>query len=196
MQVLVIDNSATTKGACPMADWLFSQVPKVGKGTLLRSLLRRHPELYLAISVTTRSPVRAKSTENTITLSAAANLNKWLAKANSSGLSLPVLLRHTPFTSGEANFPRQVGCAGNWARRSTTNSQKFPLAISIFILPPSLTELERRIRIVVRTLRKRLPVVCAVLKQKLMPLVNSIFKLLTTIWNYFKCIEAALFKQC
>ncbi|HEY9806106.1 MAG TPA: guanylate kinase, partial [Candidatus Obscuribacterales bacterium] len=28
----------------------------VGKGTLLRSLLQRHPELYVSISVTTRAP--------------------------------------------------------------------------------------------------------------------------------------------
>ncbi|XQQ06597.1 MAG: guanylate kinase [Leptolyngbya sp. IPPAS B-1204] len=28
----------------------------VGKGTLMRMLLRRHPELYLSISVTTRTP--------------------------------------------------------------------------------------------------------------------------------------------
>ena len=28
----------------------------VGKGTLLRSLIQRHPELYLSVSVTTRSP--------------------------------------------------------------------------------------------------------------------------------------------
>ncbi|MGC1394732.1 MAG: guanylate kinase, partial [Coleofasciculaceae cyanobacterium] len=28
----------------------------VGKGTLLRSLLQRHPELYLSISATTRQP--------------------------------------------------------------------------------------------------------------------------------------------
>jgi guanylate kinase len=28
----------------------------VGKGTLLRSLLKRHPELYLSVSATTRQP--------------------------------------------------------------------------------------------------------------------------------------------
>jgi len=28
----------------------------VGKGTLLRSLLQRHPDLYVSVSVTTRAP--------------------------------------------------------------------------------------------------------------------------------------------
>ncbi|NJO67311.1 MAG: guanylate kinase, partial [Leptolyngbyaceae cyanobacterium RM1_405_57] len=35
---------------------VFTGPSGVGKGTLLRSLLRRHPELYFSISVTTRAP--------------------------------------------------------------------------------------------------------------------------------------------
>lgn len=35
---------------------VFTGPSGVGKGTLLRSLLKRYPELYLSLSVTTRSP--------------------------------------------------------------------------------------------------------------------------------------------
>ena len=57
MQVWPTHSSAPPKECLPIGRLIVLTGPSgVGKGTLLRALLQRHPELYLIISVTTRSP--------------------------------------------------------------------------------------------------------------------------------------------
>lgn len=57
MQVLPTQSSANTK-ECPSPGRLIvlTGPSGVGKGTLMQALLKRHPELYYSVSVTTRSP--------------------------------------------------------------------------------------------------------------------------------------------
>lgn len=120
----------------------------VGKGTLVQSLLQRHPQLHLSISVTTRSPrpgeidgkhyyfVDGDRFEQMVENQ---QLLEWAEFAgNYYGTPLqPVLQRiqagESVLLEIELNGARQV-------------RQTFPQAMQIFILPPSLVELERRIR--------------------------------------------------
>ncbi len=127
---------------------VFTGPSGVGKGTLLRSLLTNHPELYLSVSATTREPrpdeidgkhyyfVTRQEFEQMV---AAGQLLEWAEFAgNYYGTPrLPVeqQTRHgkSMILEIELEGARQV-------------RQSFPDALRIFILPPSFEELERRIR--------------------------------------------------
>ena len=120
----------------------------VGKGTLLRALLQRHPELYVSISVTTRAPrpgevdgqhyyfVNRNQFERMV---ANGELLEWAEFAGNyygtPRLAVEDKIRegHQVILEIELEGARQV-------------RQTFPKALRIFILPPSLSELEFRIR--------------------------------------------------
>ncbi|MGB7894449.1 MAG: guanylate kinase [Microcoleus sp.] len=120
----------------------------VGKGTLVRSLLNRHSELYLSVSVTTRSPREGEiegkhyyfvSRSRFEQMVEAGELAEWAEFAGN--------FYGTPY------FALQQGTSeGKWVlleielegARQIRN--KFPEALRIFILPPSWEELERRLR--------------------------------------------------
>lgn len=120
----------------------------VGKGTLVRTLLARHPELWLSISATTRAPRAGEvegvqyfflSPERFARQVEAGGFLEWASFAGHSygtpraaveeklATGRPVLLEI------EVEGARQV-------RRS------FPAGRQIFVAPPSFPELERRIR--------------------------------------------------
>lgn len=120
----------------------------VGKGTLVRSLLNRHGELYLSISVTTREPREGEvegqhyyfvSCARFEEMVEAGELAEWAEFAGN--------FYGTPY------FGLKQGIGeGKWvileielegARQIRNN---FPDALRIFILPPSWDELERRLR--------------------------------------------------
>ncbi|NES21069.1 MAG: guanylate kinase [Symploca sp. SIO3E6] len=120
----------------------------VGKGTLLRLLLKKHPELYLSVSATTRQPrlgeVEGKnyyfvSRDQFEQLVAAQELLEWAEYAgNYYGTpSLPVKEKiacgQSVILEIEVLGARQI-------------HKTFPNALRIFIEPPSLAELEWRIR--------------------------------------------------
>ncbi len=120
----------------------------VGKGTLLRSLLDRHPELYLSVSATTRNPRSGEiegqhyyftNRSQFDRMIAAGELLEWAEFAgNCYGTPrLPVEERiqqgQRVILEIELEGARQI-------------QQTFPSALRIFILPPSLAELEARIR--------------------------------------------------
>ena len=120
----------------------------VGKGTLVARLLERHPEVWLSISATTRSPRDGEqhgvqyffhSRPSFDELVAQGGLLEWAEFAgNCYGTPRqPVMQRldaGTPvLLEIELEGARQV-------RRS------FPEAFQIFLAPPSFEELERRIR--------------------------------------------------
>jgi guanylate kinase len=149
MQVLPIQSGASTKEYLPHGRLIVLTGPSgVGKGTLMRSLLQRHPELYYSVSVTTRSPrpgeINGKnyyfiSRSKFEQLVAQGEFLEWAEFAgNYYGTPREAVLNQVK--SGklvvleiELDGARQI-------RRS------FPSAQSIFILPPSFDELERRIR--------------------------------------------------
>lgn len=120
----------------------------VGKGTLLRQLRQRHPELALSVSATTRPPRSTEvegvdyyfvSVEEFKGMIASGKLLEWAEFAGHYyGTPRDPLLQlieegKTVILEIELQGARQV-------------RQSYPQARHIFILPPSLTELEHRLR--------------------------------------------------
>jgi guanylate kinase len=148
MQVLPIQTSATTK-ECPTGKLIVLTGPSgVGKGTLMRALLQRHPQLYYSVSVTTRSPrpgeINGKNyyfiNRNKFEqLVAQGEFLEWAEFAgNYYGTPREAVLNQ--IQSGQL-VVLEIELEG--ARQIRTS---FPDALSIFILPPDFDELEKRIR--------------------------------------------------
>ena len=120
----------------------------VGKGALLRSLFVRHPELYFSISATTRQPRPAEidgqqyyfvSRDKFEQMVAAGELLEWAEYAGNY-YGTPRLPVEQQIQQGRIVI-LEIEVVG--ARKI---NQTFPTALRIFIVPPSLAELERRIR--------------------------------------------------
>ncbi len=120
----------------------------VGKGTLVRALLARHPELYLSVSATTRSP-----REGEIEGKDYYFLNK---SAFETMIKQNQLLEWAEYADNYYGTPRakveekinqgvivllEIEVIG-----ATAIKNSFPDAFRIFILPPSDEELEHRLR--------------------------------------------------
>ncbi|MFS8896467.1 guanylate kinase [Synechococcus sp. R3-13] len=120
----------------------------VGKGTLVNQLRQRHPELYLSVSVTTRPPRPSeqegvnyyfRSREEFLNLIEANELLEWAQYAgNFYGTPREIVFQK--LNQGQ-DVLLEIELAG--ARQVR---QQYPDAIRIFLCPPSLEELERRIR--------------------------------------------------
>ncbi len=120
----------------------------VGKGTLVEHLLWSHPELYLSISVTTRSP---RPHEEDGTNYYFVNHEKFhqmieedtfLEWAEYAGnyYGTPKSSIKSRLNQGE-NVLLEIEVIG--ARKI---KKSFPDALTVFILPPSLDELEKRLK--------------------------------------------------
>lgn len=120
----------------------------VGKGTLVRALLNRHPELYLSISATTRSPRQGEVEGNDYyflsksafeTMIEQNQLLEWAEYADN--------YYGTPRAKVEEKINQglivllEIEVIG---AKAVKNS--FPDALRIFIIPPSIEELEHRLR--------------------------------------------------
>jgi guanylate kinase len=120
----------------------------VGKGTLVSRLLQRHPEIWLSISATTRAPRQGEehgvhyfflSRERFETEIGEGGFLEWAEFAGN--------LYGTPRQAVEANLDAgrpvllEIELEG---ARQVRNS--FPAGFQLFIKPPSLAELEARIR--------------------------------------------------
>lgn len=120
----------------------------VGKGTLLRSLLQRHPELHLSISVTTRSPRPGEIDGVHYYFTDRLHFEQMVTQGE--------LLEWAEFAGNLYGTPRQAVTQmiqqGEWVvleielQGARQIRQTFPNAFSIFILPPSMEELEQRLR--------------------------------------------------
>jgi guanylate kinase len=120
----------------------------VGKGTLVKQLRSRHPDLHFSVSVTTRSPRAGEvngvhyfflSREEFIQLREAGGLLEWAEYANQF-YGTPKAAVLEKMRQGQ-DVLLEIELVG--ARQVF---QQWPDAIGIFIQPPSLSELERRLR--------------------------------------------------
>ncbi|AFY95980.1 guanylate kinase [Chamaesiphon minutus] len=120
----------------------------VGKGTLLKALLARRPELYLSVSATTRSPREGEidgvhyyfySRDRFEAEIAAGALLEW-AEFAGNYYGTPIAPVQAQLDLGRSVI-LEIELAG--ARQV---AQIFPTALRIFILPPDLQTLEMRIR--------------------------------------------------
>ncbi|MFM2063986.1 MAG: hypothetical protein RLZZ507_3657 [Cyanobacteriota bacterium] len=149
MQVLPIHSGATTQESPSLGKLIVLTGPSgVGKGTLMQKLLQLHPELYYSVSVTTRSPrpgeingknyyfiTRSKFEQ----LVAQGEFLEWAEFAgNYYGTPRAAVLDH--IQSGKLVI-LEIELEGARQIRAS-----FSKALSIFILPPSFSELEKRIR--------------------------------------------------
>jgi len=120
----------------------------VGKGTLLKALMKRHPELYLSISATTRAPRPGEvDGQHYFFLSRAefqalieqGELLEW---AEFAGNCYGTLRRPVEAAVQEGKWViLEIELEGARQIRHT-----FPEALRIFVLPPSMHELEHRLR--------------------------------------------------
>ncbi len=120
----------------------------VGKGTLLKALLERHPELFLSVSATTRSPREGEldgvhyffyTRSQFETKIQAGELLEWAEFAgNYYGTPIDSVRDQI---ANDRSVILEIELAG--ARQV---AKIFPNAIRIFILPPDLETLETRIR--------------------------------------------------
>ena len=120
----------------------------VGKGTLLKMLLEKHPELKLSISYTTRKPREGEIDgvnyffTNKDDFKKAVENKEFLEWAEFNG----------NFYGTKQKWVEKVLKEGNHlileieTRGALQIKQKMPEAVLIFILPPSLSELEHRLR--------------------------------------------------
>jgi guanylate kinase len=120
----------------------------VGKGTLLKALMEKHPELYLSVSVTTRTPRPGEVNGQTYWFVDRPQFERMVAHGE--------LLEWAEFAGNLYGTPRQPVeariKAGQWVvleielEGARQIRKTFPRAYRIFITPPSIAELENRIR--------------------------------------------------
>lgn len=120
----------------------------VGKGTLLQALLNRHPELYLSISMTTRAPRLGEVHGKNYYFVSRTEFEQMVMSHQ--------LLEWAEFAGNYYGTPRQPVeeqiCQGNWVvleielEGARQIFKARPDTLGIFILPPSMAELENRLR--------------------------------------------------
>ena len=120
----------------------------VGKGTLLKSLIHRHPSLYLSISVTTRSPRPGEVDGKNYYFVTRPQFERMVAQGE--------FLEWAEFAGNCYGTPRKpVEDAIRAGKRVILEIElegarqirkNFSTALQLFILPPSMDELESRIR--------------------------------------------------
>ena len=121
----------------------------VGKGTVVARLIQQHPEIWLSVSVTTRSPRPREvhgvnywfiSDAEFDALIASDNLLEWALVHGLHRYGTPKQPVRKALAEGRACL-LELDLAG--ARRVR---QKMPEVRSVFLTPPSRAELERRLR--------------------------------------------------
>lgn len=149
MQVISVANSDTSKLCTSQGRLIVLTGPSgVGKGTLMRLLLQRHPDLYYSVSATTRAPREGEIDGQHYHFISRAQFEKLVARGE--------FLEWAEFAGNYYGTPKtpvqnQVDAGKNVLLEIELEGARqvrksFPQAFSIFILPPSIAELEKRIR--------------------------------------------------
>lgn len=148
MQVLSTKSGATTELLSPGKLIVLTGPSGVGKGTLMRLLLSRHPELNYSISATTRPPRPGEMDGKDYYFISRDKFQRLIEKGE--------FLEWAEFAGNLYGTPRkpvidlmesgksvllEIELEGARQIRAT-----FPELLSIFILPPTFNELEKRIR--------------------------------------------------
>ncbi|TVR15477.1 MAG: guanylate kinase [Phormidium sp. GEM2.Bin31] len=120
----------------------------VGKGTLLRSLRQRHPELCLSISATTRQPRQGEVD--------GVDYHFLTRQAFQDKIAQDAFIEWAEFAGNYYGTPRQSletqMAQGHWVileievEGARQVRRSFPDALLVFVHPPSFAELERRLR--------------------------------------------------
>lgn len=119
----------------------------VGKGTLLRSLRQRHPELCLSISATTRQPRQGEVD--------GVDYHFLTRPAFQDKIAQDAFIEWAEFAGNYYGTPRQSletqMAQGHWVILEIEVEERqvrrsFPEALLVFVHPPSFAELERRLR--------------------------------------------------
>lgn len=120
----------------------------VGKGTLLKALLQNHPDIYLSVSATTRKPRPGEVDGQNYYFLNRSQFNEMIAAGE--------FLEWAEFAGNCYGTPRKeiekqiaedkIVLLEIEVQGARQVRQSFPEALQIFILPPSVAELEKRIR--------------------------------------------------
>ena len=116
---------------------LYSGCSGVGKGTIMKQLLARDPSIRLSVSNTTRAPREGEIHGvhyNFVTR------EEFLALADADGY-----IEHAVYCDNHYGTPKKQ-VEDMLAQGGLQVMEKYPDILSIFIMPPSLEELERRLR--------------------------------------------------
>mgnify|MGYP003341480327 CR=1 FL=1 len=119
----------------------------VGKGTLLRSLLPHHPELYISVSATTRSPRSGEVEGQDYYFVSRSQFEAWVAAGQ--------LLEWAEYAENYYGTPRDPVLAQLQQGKTVILEievegarqvrQTFPDALQVFVLPPSIDTLAQRL---------------------------------------------------
>jgi guanylate kinase len=120
----------------------------VGKGTLLKLLLERHSQLEMSVSATTRTPRSGEVHGKSYCFVDRPRFEEMIRAG--------ALLEWAEYAGNYYGTPKQQVeekiALGKWVileielKGARQIRQSYPSTFSIFILPPSLDELEKRIR--------------------------------------------------
>ncbi|MEA5583026.1 guanylate kinase [Nodularia harveyana UHCC-0300] len=149
MQVLPIQTDVPTKESTSPGRLIVLTGPSgVGKGTLMQELLKRHPELYYSVSATTRSPRPGEINGENYYFTSRSKFEQLVSQGE--------FLEWAEFAGNYYGTPREAVLnqvqSGKLVvleielKGARQIRASFPGVFSIFILPPSLSELESRIR--------------------------------------------------
>lgn len=128
---------------------VFTGPSGVGKGTLLRALRHRYPALKLSVSATTRSPRPGETDGKDYFFLSRDEFQAMIERGD--------LLEWAEFAGNFYGTPKASVvndiAAGHWVileielEGARQVRETFPEALQLFVLPPSIEELESRIRL-------------------------------------------------